>query len=66
MFRWMAALATVAMLALAAAACGEDDETTGLQTASKPDPSRRSMRCRARRPRSSSTPALSKRSARSS
>jgi hypothetical protein len=38
MFRSMAALATVAMLALGAAACGDDEETTGSQTASKPDP----------------------------
>lgn len=38
MFRSMAALATVAMLALGVAACGDDDETTGSQTASQPEP----------------------------
>lgn len=38
MFRSMAALATVAMLALGAAACGDDDEGAGSQTASRPDP----------------------------
>jgi len=38
MFRSMAALATIAMVALGAAACGDDEETTGSQTASKPDP----------------------------
>lgn len=38
MFRSMAALATVAMLVLGVAACGGDDEATGSQTASKPEP----------------------------
>jgi hypothetical protein len=38
MFRSMAALATVAVLALGAAACGNDEESTSSQTAAKPDP----------------------------
>jgi hypothetical protein len=38
MFRSMAALATVAVLALGAPACGNDEESTSSQTAAKPDP----------------------------
>lgn len=38
MFRSLAALATVAMLALGATACGDDEETAGAQAASKPKP----------------------------
>ena len=38
MLRTMATLAAVGTLALGAAACGDDDTTTGSQTASTPDP----------------------------
>jgi ABC-type Fe3+-citrate transport system substrate-binding protein len=38
MFRPMAALVTVALLAVGAAACGDDDETTGSSANSKPAP----------------------------
>ncbi|MBA3407878.1 MAG: hypothetical protein H0U06_07435 [Solirubrobacterales bacterium] len=38
MLRTMATLAAVGTLALGAAACGDDEKTTGSQTASKPDP----------------------------
>lgn len=38
MFRSMAVLATVAMLVLGVAACGDDDDASGSQPASKPEP----------------------------
>jgi hypothetical protein len=38
MYRWMATLGTVAVLALGAAACGDDEETTASATGSQPEP----------------------------
>jgi hypothetical protein len=38
MFRSLAATAVVAMLALGAAACGDEDQSAAAQTASKPEP----------------------------
>ena len=38
MFRSMAALATVALVTLGVAACGNDDEATGSHGRSKPAP----------------------------
>jgi hypothetical protein len=38
MYRWIAALAAAGMLALGAAACGDDGERTAANTASQPEP----------------------------
>jgi hypothetical protein len=60
MYRWIAALAAAGLLALGAAACGDDEESSGTQ-ASQPEPVAQIDALSGQNTRSRSTPASSTR-----